>query len=115
MASGVCYDRCSDGKNPTGYAIPGNSVFVSRKREVNGKIVPGRVNGEAYKVPLATMLAAANLVLQRAIQSERQSANWGVRGSERLLVAYVVYYLQVLRCVTGCYNFVRLCLFCEHG
>ena len=79
MASGLLLKKLSDEKTPVGYAILGDSAFVTRARVVHGKIVRSRKSSETHDVPLSAMLAAVDAVLQNAMPSERQSAEWGIR------------------------------------
>lgn len=79
LSSGLLLDRLSDDKTPRGYAILGDSAFIARARVTHGKILRGRKASETHDVPESALLAAVDAVLQRAMPSERQSAEWGVR------------------------------------
>lgn len=79
LASGLLLDRLSDEKTPRGKAILGDSAFVTNTRVTHGKIIRGRKTTETSDIPLSPLLAAVDAILQRAMPSERQSAEWGIR------------------------------------
>lgn len=64
-------------KTPRGYAILCDSAFTASK-EVEGKIVRGRKVNERCDV-MSEEMAAIDIILQRVLPSERQSAEWGIR------------------------------------
>ena len=78
-ASGLYFTKLSDEMTPPGYAVLGDSAFVSDTRRTNGKIVRARKTNETSDIPYSATLAAVDVLLQRAMPSERQSAEWGVR------------------------------------
>ena len=81
-ASGLYFTRLSDRITPPGFCILGDSAFPRSTDVNNGKILRARkVNemGSASGVPESAFLAAVDLLLDRAMPSERQSAEWGVR------------------------------------
>lgn len=77
--SGLYFPKLSDERTPPGMAILGDSAFVNNVRITNGKIVRGRKANETSDIPNSACLAAVDLILQRVMPSERQSAEWGVR------------------------------------
>lgn len=64
---------------PPDMAILGDSAFVNNTRVTNGKILRARKSGKTNDIPESPELAAVDLILQRVVPSERQSAEWGVR------------------------------------
>lgn len=64
---------------PSGFAILGDNAFVSDLRVVQGKIVRGRKSTETREISECAELAAVDLILQRIMPSERQSAESGMR------------------------------------
>lgn len=79
LASGLLYPKLSDAMKPPGFAILGDSAFVSETRVVQGKIVRGRKSSETRKNPESVEMAAVDFLIQGILPSERQSAEWGVR------------------------------------
>jgi len=59
--------------------ILGNSAFVNNRSATNGKLLRSRKANKSSDVPEAAALAAVDFVLQRAMPTERQAAEWGVR------------------------------------
>ncbi|CDF33017.1 unnamed protein product [Chondrus crispus] len=78
-ASGLYFPKLSDEYTPPGYAVLGDSAFVNNLKATNGKVVRGRKSNETNDIPCSLALAAVDTILQRAMPSERQSAEWGVR------------------------------------
>ena len=67
---------------PTGFCVLADSAFPRTSAILEGKIVRGRKAnelGESSGVPKNIWLAAVETLLDRAMPSERQSAEWGVR------------------------------------
>ena len=56
--------------------IPGDSAFVIDVRCTNGKVLRGRKSNEKKGIPQSAVLAAVDILLQRVMPSERQSAEW---------------------------------------
>eukprot|EP00171_Calliarthron_tuberculosum_P005428 IDg5428t1 len=79
VLSGLIYPKLGDDFTPPGYAILGDSAFASSMRVGGGKIVRARKQNETVDIPESPELAAVDLVLQRVLPSERQSAEWGIR------------------------------------
>ena len=77
--SGLYFPKLSDEMTPPGMAILGDSAFVNTTKAMNSKIVRGRKTNEVHDVPISAALAAVDILVQRAMPSERQSAEWGVR------------------------------------
>ena len=77
--SGLYFPKLSDEMTPPGMAILGDSAFVNNTRITNGKIVRGRKSNETADIPESAALAAVDIILERIMPSERQSAEWGVR------------------------------------
>lgn len=75
--SGLVYPRLDDVMTPPGFALLGDSAFVTWN--INGKIVRSRKHTEKGDIPQSTALAAVDCLLQRVMPSERQSAEWGIR------------------------------------
>ena len=64
---------------PPGVAILGDSAFVNTTKATNGKVLRNRKSNEMNDIPKSAELAVVDVLLQRAMKSERQSAEWGVR------------------------------------
>ena len=79
MVSGLYFPKLSDEMTPPGMAILGDSAFVNNTSVTNGKIVRGRKANETSDIPVSAELGAVDIILQRIMPSERQSAEWGVR------------------------------------
>ena len=69
----------SDEMTPPGYAILGDSAFINDARITKGKIIRSPKANETQNIPESTELYAVDLILQRVMPSERQSAEWGIR------------------------------------
>jgi len=118
--SGLYYPKLADHMTPRGLAILADSAFPKSTLVHNCKIVRARkVNemGTAGGVGQDAYIAATEMLLDRAMPSERQSAEWGVRAIKgpfkRVTVplpadAYTRYRLLVL--VTHLYNFRVRCV-----
>ena len=78
-ASGLYYPKLSDVSTPPGYSILGDSAFVNNTSTTNGKVLHGRKSNETRDIPHSAYLSAVDIILQRVMPSERQSAEWGVR------------------------------------
>ena len=78
-ASGLYWPMLFDEMTPPGYAILGDSAFVNDTRITNGKIIRSRKANEAQDIPESAELCAVDLLLQRIMPSETQSAEWGIR------------------------------------
>ena len=78
-ASGLYYPKLSDEMTPPGYAILVDSAFVDNTSVTNGKVLQGRKTNETWDIPESAALAVVDIILQRFMPSERQSAEWGVR------------------------------------
>lgn len=76
-ASGVLYPKLEDEMTPPGFSIFGDSAFVTRTME--GKLVRSRKTNETSDIPKDAVLAAVDIIMQRVMPSERQSAEWGIR------------------------------------
>eukprot|EP00172_Hildenbrandia_rubra_P002294 Plantae.Rhodophyta-Hildenbrandia_rubra.ctg30402.p1 GENE.Plantae.Rhodophyta-Hildenbrandia_rubra.ctg30402~~Plantae.Rhodophyta-Hildenbrandia_rubra.ctg30402.p1 ORF type:complete len:262 (+),score=16.55 Plantae.Rhodophyta-Hildenbrandia_rubra.ctg30402:507-1292(+) len=72
--SGLCHDCLSDDLTPPGFAILGDSAFVNDLKVANWKALRGRKCNESDGMPEPAALAAIDLALQKAMPSERQSA-----------------------------------------
>jgi len=119
-ASGLYYPKLADHLTPPGFAVLADSAFPKTTSVLNGKIVRARkVNemGTAGGVGQNAYIAATEMLLDRAMPSERQSAEWGVRAIKgpfkRVTVplpadSYTRYRLLVL--VTHLYNFRVRCV-----
>lgn len=77
--SGLMHPKLGNEMTPPGYAILGDSAFSSLMSVSGGKVVRARKSGETREIPISASLAAIDLVLQRVLPSERQSAEWGIR------------------------------------
>ena len=111
-ASGLYWPKLSDSHTPAGYAILGDSAFVTDVRCTNGKVLRGRKSNEKKGIPQSAVLAAVDILLQRAMPSERQSAEWGIRAIKgpfsRLKVPLPADSMKRLRLIQTCchlYNF----------
>ena len=71
--------QLSDSHTSVSYAILGDSAFVTDVRCTNGKLLRGRKSNEKKGIPHSAILAAVDILLQRAMPSERQSAECGIR------------------------------------
>lgn len=78
-ASGLYFPKLSDEMTPPGYAILGDSAFVNNTQTTHGKVIRGRKTNETSDIPESAALAAVDIIMQRVMPSERQSAEWGVR------------------------------------
>lgn len=61
---------------PTGYDVDGESEFVCRKCDAGEKVVRARKRNETNEIPSPATLAAIDIVMNRVLVSERQSAEW---------------------------------------
>jgi len=80
--SGLYFPKLGDGMPPKGYCLLGNSAFPRVAGELQGKIIRARKSNEfsgRNGVPSNAFLAATEVMLERAMPSERQSAEWGIR------------------------------------
>lgn len=77
--SGLLYPKLCKEMIPPGFAVLDDSAFVVDPRVSGGKIVRRRKNNEMNSIPEIAQLAAVDLILQRILQSERQSAERGLR------------------------------------
>lgn len=77
MTSGLIFPNLGDEMTPPGFAILGDSAFVTRT--TGGKVVRARKNNETGEIPTDAVLAAVDIIMQRVMPSERQSAEWGIR------------------------------------
>ena len=67
---------------PSGFAILADSAFPRGGGDLAGKIIRARKaneHGDRSGVPRSSWMAAVEVMLERAMSSERQSAEWGVR------------------------------------
>ena len=78
-SSGLYFLKLSDEMTPPGYAVLEDSAFVNDTRRTNGKTFQCRKISGTSDFPSYATLAAVDVLLQRAMPSERQSAEWGVR------------------------------------
>ena len=78
-ASGLYWPMLSDDMTPPGYAILGDSAFIKDTRVTNGKIIRSRKANETQDIPESAELCAVDMILQRIMPGERQSAEWGIR------------------------------------
>ena len=111
-ASGLYDPKLLDENTPPGFAILGDSAFVNNTSTTNGKVLRGRKTNEVNDIPESAALAAVDLIMQRIMPSERQSAEWGVRALkgpfQRLktpLPADSLKRLRLLRICCHLYNF----------
>lgn len=77
--SELYHPKLSDEYTRPGMAVLADSAFVITSRVTNGKIIRPRKSNEVQDIPKSTYLAAVDTILQAAIPSEKQSAEWGVR------------------------------------
>jgi len=113
--SGLYHPKLDDAMTPPGFAILADSAFPRSTAVLNGKIVRARKANELSgpgAVPHSCYIAATEMLLDRAMPSERQSAEWGVRAIKgpfkRITVelpadSYTRYRLLIL--VAHLYNF----------
>jgi len=73
------YPKLSDEMTPPGFAILGDSAFVNNTSTTKGKVLRARKSNEASSIMESAELYAIDIILQRVMPSERQSAEWGVR------------------------------------
>ena len=109
---GVYFPKLSDDMTPPGMAIFGDSAFVNTTKATNGKVLRSRKSNEINDIPKSSELAAVDLLLQRAMPSEIQSAEWGVRAVKgpfkklkTPLLADAQKQLRLLRICCHLYNF----------
>lgn len=76
---GILLDKVSDHKTPRGYATTGDCAFIAQGRVTNEKILGGRKASETHVATESALLVAVDTVLQRAMTSERQISEWGMR------------------------------------
>jgi len=110
-ASGLYHPKLSDAVTPRGFAILGDSAFPSRTSILQGKIVRSRKVNEIPRAGTVTETAyraAIDLLLDRAMPSERQSAEWGVRAIKGPFKRLTV----PLPC--DAYKRLRIILLCAH-
>lgn len=74
--SGLLYPNLADEMTPFGMAILGNSVFVVGSRVTGVKVVRTHKIKETKRVLENLEIAAIDLIIQRVLPSERQSAEW---------------------------------------
>ena len=77
--SGLYFPKLSDEMTPPGMAILEDSAFVNTIKATNGKGLRSTKSNEVNDIPKSAELAPVDLMLQRAMPSKRQSAEWGVR------------------------------------
>jgi len=80
--SKLYYPKLGDSMTPKGYCLLGDSAFPRVAGELQGKIIRARKANEfsgQHGVPHNEFLAATEVLLERAMPSERQSAEWGIR------------------------------------
>jgi len=80
--SGLYHPKLSDHQTPKGYCLLGDSAFPRVAGELQGKIIRARKSNEfrgRNGVPHNAFLAATEVMLEKAMPSERQSAEWGIR------------------------------------
>lgn len=77
--SGLIFPKLGDDMTPPGFAILGDSAFVCDLRVAHGKVVRARKANEVRDIPTSAALAAVDIIMQRVLPSERQSAEWGIR------------------------------------
>eukprot|EP00172_Hildenbrandia_rubra_P002833 Plantae.Rhodophyta-Hildenbrandia_rubra.ctg40010.p1 GENE.Plantae.Rhodophyta-Hildenbrandia_rubra.ctg40010~~Plantae.Rhodophyta-Hildenbrandia_rubra.ctg40010.p1 ORF type:complete len:233 (-),score=12.26 Plantae.Rhodophyta-Hildenbrandia_rubra.ctg40010:660-1310(-) len=80
--SGLHRDCLPDDHTPPGFAILGDSALVSDLKLTSEKALRGRKCSESDGMPEPAALASIDLALQKAMLSERQSAEWGARALE---------------------------------
>eukprot|EP00171_Calliarthron_tuberculosum_P001424 IDg1424t1 len=91
-ASGLYFPKLSDSMTEPGFAILADSAFPRTERTFYGKIVRARKTNEMGTTATTSSAwgAAIELLLDRTLPSERQSAEWGIRAMkgpfERLTV-----------------------------
>ena len=69
-------------RTPAGMAILADSAFVNKAKRTQGRLIRGRTAGEVHDLPVAAEAVALDMIMQRAMPSELQSAEWGVRGTK---------------------------------
>ena len=69
----------SDEMTSPGMAILGDSAFVNTTEATNGKIVRERKTNKVHDVSISGALAPVDILVQRAMPSELQSAEWDLR------------------------------------
>lgn len=80
-ASGLYFPNLSDERNPPGFSVLADSAFPWRDRSIYFKIVRAPKSNEMGGAPNASRTIwseAMNLVLDRLLPSDRQSAEWGI-------------------------------------
>lgn len=75
----IIFPRLSDEKSPPGFEILGECAFFISLRMTPGNIVRLRNSNETEGILRYALLSAVDIVLQRVIPSERQSAEWVIR------------------------------------
>ena len=92
-ASGLFYPKLSDEMTPPGFAILGDSAFVNNTSDTNCK----EETNETWDIPESAALAAVDIILQRVMPSERQSAEWGVRSLKALFQPLKKHHYPLMR------------------
>ena len=112
QTSGLPYPLLCDDRTPPGCAILLDSAFSNDITITHGKIVRARKEGETEGIPESAALAATDQLLQRAMPSERQSAEWGVRAVKgpfgRLRVPLSAISSKRLRILQSCCHLYNL-------
>lgn len=65
---------------PAGLAILADTAFVNDPRKTRGRLIRSRRVNETNDIPAAAAVAAVDILQQREMPSERQSAEWGIHG-----------------------------------
>lgn len=78
--SGLVFPRLDDAMSPPGFALLGDSVFITCN--INGKNLRSRKYTETSDILQSSALAAAKFLMQHVMLRKRQSAEWGVRALE---------------------------------
>lgn len=77
--SGLLYPKLDDGMTPPNCEIMGDSDFVCKMRASGGKVVRARKFNKTGDLPTSAALTAIDLIMQRVLPSEQQSAERGFR------------------------------------
>lgn len=75
------YPKLWDDMTSPGYAILGDSAFVTRSMEE--KVVRARKTNESRDISKGSYLSVVDMIMQRVLPSERQSAEWVIRALKR--------------------------------
>ena len=109
--SGLIHDKLSDEMTPPGFEILCDSAFTKDTKRTNGKCFRSRKENEKSIGTDSAELAAVDAILERAMPSERQSAEWGVRSVkgvfQRLKVPLSADSYKRYRIIRNCVHLVK--------